>query len=300
MSMPKPLAYVFGGGATYGAAQLGMLRALADTDLEPDFVIGTSVGSLNAAVFAQNPEIAVDYLSELWASPENNAVFKGKVSGALQLARGRNHLLDATALQQLLAQYLQARRFEELKLPTIAVTTDLDTAETVTFAEGELLKPLQASAAIPGVFPYVEISGRRLVDGGVTANVAIRQAIAAGAKSVVVLDCGLVVAPKDDANTILQLLMQTVAIMTGAQVRRDLALAVKEVPVLYLPTVDPGGMRPDSFNGAMDMAERAYEASARFLRGVYLDGPGLYGSPPVLFPDGIERDPVTGEIMLAP
>jgi NTE family protein len=61
-SLPKPVAYVLGGGGSYGASQAGQLRALARTDLRPDFVVGTSVGSLNGTILAETPETAGDRL----------------------------------------------------------------------------------------------------------------------------------------------------------------------------------------------------------------------------------------------
>ena len=56
--LPRPIGYVLGGGAAYGAVQVGMLQALAETDLLPDLVVGTSVGSLNGAILAEDPVAA--------------------------------------------------------------------------------------------------------------------------------------------------------------------------------------------------------------------------------------------------
>ena len=65
-SLPRPIAYVLGGGASYGAVQVGHLRALAETDITPDFVVGTSVGSLNGAILAEHPATAHERLNDLW------------------------------------------------------------------------------------------------------------------------------------------------------------------------------------------------------------------------------------------
>ena len=66
--LPRPTAFVLGGGGSWGALQLGMLQALAETDLTPDLVVGTSVGSLNGAVLADDPTLAVERLEDLWPS----------------------------------------------------------------------------------------------------------------------------------------------------------------------------------------------------------------------------------------
>ena len=77
--LPGPIAYVLAGGASYGAVQVGQLRALARTDIRPDFVVGTSVGALNGAVVAEDPDSAADRLAALWSSVTREMVF-GKIS----------------------------------------------------------------------------------------------------------------------------------------------------------------------------------------------------------------------------
>src|ERR1700722_9049900 len=92
-SLPRPLAFVFGGGGSLGAIQVGMLEALAEHRVDPDLVIGTSVGSLNGAVVALNPQGAANRLSHAWARITRNQVFPGGLIGqARTLERSRTHL----------------------------------------------------------------------------------------------------------------------------------------------------------------------------------------------------------------
>ena len=77
--LPGPVAFVLGGGGAYGAVQMGMLRALALTDVRPDLVIGTSVGSINGAIVAADPERASASLVELWPQIDRKQVFPGRV-----------------------------------------------------------------------------------------------------------------------------------------------------------------------------------------------------------------------------
>lgn len=88
--------------------------------------------------------------------------------------------------------------------------------------EGELISAVMASAAIPAVFPAVERDGRRLVDGGVVANVPIGVAAAQGAQTIVVLDCGFTVVAPQKEETSRANLLRMAAIMASQQVRRDL------------------------------------------------------------------------------
>ncbi len=278
--LPRPVAYVLGGGAAYGAVQLGMLQALAETDLQPDLVIGTSVGALNGAVLAEDPTSAITRLTYLWTGIQRDDVFGNSLRTAYAVIRNQPWVVDPGPLRSLVERAVAVRSIEDLAVPYTAVTTDLDTGDTVPLSAGPLVPALQASAAIPGVFPWVTIGGRRLVDGGVTANVPIEVAMAAGAASLVVLDCGLTIAGRPRAHNLSAVLVQTAAIMAGASVRRELAMAVPAVPVVYLPGGWPLGTRPDVFLDVMTQAAGAYRLSRDFLADLQVAGPGLYGMPP--------------------
>ncbi|MEZ5115575.1 MAG: patatin-like phospholipase family protein [Candidatus Nanopelagicales bacterium] len=280
-ALPRPLAYVLGGGASYGAVQVGMLQALAETDLRPDLVVGTSVGSLNGAVLAEEPHSAGHRLPYLWSGLNRDTVFPTKVRDAYATVRGRPYLVDPGPLTSLLVGSLQARTFADLDVPLVAVTADLDTGTVVPVDRGDLATALLASAAIPGVFPWVERDGRRLVDGGVLANVPVSVALDRGARSVVVLDCGFVVSQPRRTDTFLGVLLQTAAVMTAHQVRYDLRRAADAgVPVLYLPGPWPIGSPPYSFERTAELAQAAYALSSEFLRTLRVDGGRVYGTPP--------------------
>src|ERR1700722_12229576 len=79
--LPRPLAFVLGGGGSFGAVQVGMLEALSEQLVFPDLVIGTSVGSLNGAVIALNPRGAANHLSHAWARITRNQIFPGGLLG---------------------------------------------------------------------------------------------------------------------------------------------------------------------------------------------------------------------------
>jgi NTE family protein len=115
--LPAPTAYVLGGGGSYGAVQLGMLRALAATDLSPDLVIGTSVGSVNGAVLAADPTRAAGTLTRIWSQIDRKQVLPGNVVTSMIAARGgRSYLFDPGPLTELLSTYLPVRTIEELAL----------------------------------------------------------------------------------------------------------------------------------------------------------------------------------------
>jgi NTE family protein len=159
------------------------------------------------------------------------------------------------------------------------VTTDVATAAPHVISRGPLLPALLASAAIPVIFPAVEHDGTRLVDGGLVANVPMRQALAQGARSLVVLDCsfpGRLLPPPDSlAETVLFTAMVTVR----SQAILEAPVVAAQVPVVYLP--GPAALRisPFNFDSTNVLIEGAYEAARSFLEDLRVDGPGLYGSP---------------------
>src|SRR5664280_3319145 len=99
-SLPRPLGFVWGGGGSLGAVQVGMLRALAERDLFPDLVVGTSVCSLNGAVVTLDPTGAANRLSRIWPRITRQMVFPGGPLVQLRtLQKGRTHLIHNTAMK---------------------------------------------------------------------------------------------------------------------------------------------------------------------------------------------------------
>lgn len=183
-------AFVLAGGGSLGAVQVGMLRALLEAGVRPDLVVGSSVGSLNGAYLAGHASLqGVEQLAELWESLRRRDVFPLELHTILGGALGRReNLVDPLGLRTLiLRSELGFGRLEEAPLPFYPVATDLATGEAVVLAEGDVVQALMASAAIPGVFPPVEMAGRLLVDGSVVADAPVAQAEALGASTVYVL-----------------------------------------------------------------------------------------------------------------
>jgi NTE family protein len=189
--LPRPVGYVLGGGGSLGAVQVGMLQALGERDVPPDIVTGTSVGSLNGAVLAMDPKSAANRLSHMWARLSRERVFPGGLlAQARTLQHTRTHLFPSTGLASVIGEFIGADlTFADLALPFAAITTDIATARPHVLRDGLLLPALLASSAIPGIYPPVELGPLRLYDGGLVANVPMGQAVAMGARSLVVLDC---------------------------------------------------------------------------------------------------------------
>ncbi len=279
--LPRPIGYVLGGGGSLGAIQVGMLQALSEHDIGPDLVAGTSVGSLNGAVVAIDPKGAANRLSHTWARLESHDVFPGNLlvqAGALR--HRKTHLFPNTGLAHFIADSLgESTDFADLALPFAAVTTNIATARPHPIRQGPLLPALLASAAIPGIFPAVEFDGLHLYDGGLVANVPIRQAVDMGARSVVVLDCNFPGEMPYFPATLAESLMYSMMVMMRAQSMTETLLAAATVPVLYLPGPAAQPVSTLDFRHTAALIETSYEAARPFLRDLEITGPGLYGSP---------------------
>jgi len=287
--IPRPLAYVLGGGGSRGAVQLGMLQALAETDLRPDLVVGTSVGALNGAILASDPDHAAATLSDIWPRLDRQQVFPGGFLRRTLAATtsGRPYVFDPAPLSDLLAEYLPVTRVEDLEVPFTAVASDLDTGVRVELDSGDLRTALMASTAVPVAFPWVELDGRRLVDGGLVANIPIRVAVARGARSVLVLDCGIFGAEGRWSQGMVGVVVQSLAIAGRQQVSVDLAVA-SEIPVLYFPVPASIPTTIFDFESTAALSAESYEQSVRALAHLAEHGPrdsvlepGLYGQPPL-------------------
>src|SRR5262245_57589105 len=183
--------FVLSGGANQGVAQVGMLRALFERGITPDVVIGTSSGALNAAAIARTPSLeGVDRLEEIWTSLTSELIFPGGfLKRAWNVLRRGDHLSSNEGLTEVLRRASgPVRDFADMEVPMRVVTTDLDTGEEVVLVAGPVGPALLASAAIPGMFPPVEIDGRRLVDGAVVNLVPISHALAGPMDRIFVLD----------------------------------------------------------------------------------------------------------------
>jgi len=145
--------------------------------------------------------------------------------------------------------------------------------------EGPLLPALLASAAIPGLFPPVQLGSLQLYDGGLVANVPMRQALAMGARSLVVLDCSFPGHLPDPPATIAEVILYTAMVTMRSQAVLEAPLVATEVPVIYLPGPAPQPVSPLDFHHTGALIEGAYEAARSFLEDLDVTGPGLYGSP---------------------
>lgn len=170
--------FVFSGGGSRGAAQIGMLRALLGAGITPDVVVGASVGALNACSLAMDPTLdRVELLADRWMGMEAQQLTGPKIVVLGNLARRRPYLFTADRLRRLVAEWMPVDRVEDLAVPTLIATTNLHTGRAHHHDTGPLGDLLAASTALPAVFPPVSLdTGAGMaphVDAGISENLPL-------------------------------------------------------------------------------------------------------------------------------
>jgi NTE family protein len=236
-----------GGGGARGFAEIGVIRALEREKVPIDIVVGTSVGSLIGALYADTGKSLDLEFSAL--TVENEDLFDFK---ALAILSGG--FVKGERLEEFLAARLTNGQIEKLALPFAAVATDLRTGETVVFDRGPVARAVHASAAIPGVFVPVTIDGRVFVDGGVTNPVPADVARRLGADVVIAVAIPKAVPAKPPVTPI-EVAYHAMTVM-AAEIGR---LRAREADVVITP--DAGDVTYDDFGRKKQLIE-AGEAAA--------------------------------------
>ena len=205
---PPRIGLALGGGAARGFAHIGVIQVLEEAGIRPDLVVGSSAGSLVAALYASGRSGAE--LVAIAQSMDEGAITDWSFPG-----RG---LIRGEALARYVREQTGNRTIEQMRLPLGIVATDLDSGEAILFQRGDTGVAVRASSAVPAVFVPVKIGTREYVDGGLSSPVPVRFARQMGAELVLAVDIS---SPPDGNATgdVMKMLLQTFAIM-GRSINR--------------------------------------------------------------------------------
>jgi len=196
------IGLALGGGAARGFAHIGVIQALEESGIRPDLVVGTSAGSLVAALYASGKHGAE--LAQLADAMDESAITDWAFPG-----RG---LIRGEALARFVREHTGGLAIEKMVLPLGIVATDLDSGAPILFERGDPGVAVRASSAVPAVFQPVRIGTREYVDGGLVSPVPVRFARQMGAELVIAVDISA--APEGNATgDAMRMLLQTFAIM---------------------------------------------------------------------------------------
>ena len=203
----KPvIGLVLGAGAARGFAHIGVIKALEAQGIHPDIVVGSSAGSVIAALLASGATgndlhtLALN-LDEAtiadWGLP-----FAGRFGG----------LIKGDALQNMVNREVQNKTIEQMRIPLGIVATELQSGKGILFRTGNTGLAVRASCSVPGVFQPAVISGKEYVDGGLVAPVPVNYARQMGATFIIAVNISSEPVHQDASGTF-GILQQTISIM---------------------------------------------------------------------------------------
>jgi NTE family protein len=260
-------AFVLSGGASLGAVEVGMLRGLTEAGIRPDMLLGTSVGALNAAYVAGHPGVdGVDGLAALWRSIRRDDVFPLRpITGLLGFLGRRNHLVPAEPLRRLIMSNLTFERLEDSPVPLHVIATEIVSGDDVRLSSGPAATAILASAAIPGVFPPVVIDGVTYIDGGVTDNTPIGDAVQLGADVIYVLPTGHACSLRGAPRGALGVALQAVTVLIGRQLIVDIERYTNVVDLRVVPPLCPLDVLPTDFSRSDELIDRSTASTRDWL-----------------------------------
>jgi len=256
-STRKPvIGLVLGAGAARGFAHVGVIKALESQGIRPDIVVGSSAGSVIAALLASGAtgneinRLALN-LDEAtiadWGLP-----FAGRFGG----------LIKGDALQNMVNREVQNKSIEQMRIPLGIVATDLQSGKGILFRSGNTGLAVRASCSVPGVFQPAVISGKEYVDGGLVAPVPVSYARQMGATLVIAVNISSEPVHQDASGT-LGVLQQTISIMQRSINQYEL----KSADVIIQPhLLQMGGSDFRSRNAAILAGEVAAQEQMALIK----------------------------------
>jgi NTE family protein len=285
---PK-IALVLSGGGAMGIAHVGVIQELEKLGIRPDFVVGTSMGSIVGGLYASGMsgadlQRAVETMN--WdaifdpSPPREGLTYREKqlqadfpvkasvgVAGSSvrtpeALVSDANLLLE---LRRLVRVRAATPTFDQLPIPFRAVATDIETGEKFVIDRGDLAGAMRASMSVPGVFAPYRLNGKLLVDGGMADNVPIDVARSMGADIVIVAATQTPLAPADKIRGVADVLGQTVTMLILANERQQIA-TLKPQDVLI--SVNVGTLTSADFKKGAAFVQLGHEAAQAQLEGL--------------------------------
>ena len=248
------IGLALGGGAARGFAHVGVIAVLEEAGLTPQLVVGTSAGSLVAALYASGKTSA--QLQQTALNMEEVAITDWMLP---IFGRG---MFRGEALARYVNELVANRSIENMAIPLGIVATDLGNGQAVLFQRGDTGAAVRASSAVPAVFVPVKIGVREYVDGGLVSPVPVRFARQMGAYLVIAVDISNPPEANQAGDT-LQILLQTFAIM-GQSINQ---YELKDADVVVRPSLV--GLKSADFSArqrAIDAGRAAMMAALPVLR----------------------------------
>jgi NTE family protein len=264
----RKTVFVLSGGSGLGSVQVGMVKALFEQGIIPDFFIGTSVGAINSAYLSGNPTLAgVSELEKIWINVRREDVFPlNFFKSIINVIKRKNFLVSPRGLRNLLERNIHYNTLADARIPCLLTATDLLTGEQVVLTSGNVIDAVLASAALPGIYPPVEIAGRFLMDGGISGNTPLSVAAEYGAEEVFVLSAGYSKTLDKAPSGVIDTFAHSLNILIDYQFLRDIDTYRKDILIHIIPPVYTTGRSFYDLSGTAEYLSLAYEKTRDWLR----------------------------------
>lgn len=169
-----------GGGLARGLAHIGVIKALLSENISPQVVAGTSIGAVVGGCYLADKLDAIEH----WALSLN----RKRILSYLDLHLHGTSVIGGNKIMRLLNSHLGNVNIENLPYPYAAIATNMLTGHEVWLRKGPITEAMQASFALPGVFPPVARNDRFLVDGALVNPIPVAPCQAMGARVTIAVD----------------------------------------------------------------------------------------------------------------
>jgi NTE family protein len=259
-------AFVFAGGGSFGAIQVGMLQSLAAHGITADMVVGSSVGALNGAFYAGDPTLkGVEKLAAIWRGLTRQDVFPMSWRTVLSFLWRRDFLIPHDGIRKLIEDHIPYRNLQDAKLPVHIVTTDIVTGDSVVLSEGPIAEAIVASTAIPGAFAPVHYRNYYLADGAISSNTPIQVAVKRGARRLIILPTGVACATEKPPVGAVANALHALTLLIARQLVSELEGLGPEIEYFVVPPLCPLVGSPYDFSRTADHIARAIETTDAWL-----------------------------------
>jgi NTE family protein len=270
-------AFVFAGGGSFGAIQVGMMHSLAAHGISADMVVGSSVGALNGAFYAGDPTLnGILRLETIWRGLLRRDVFPVTWRTLLGFLWRRDFLIPHDGIRKLIDDHIPYRNLQDAKLPVHIVTTDILSGESIVLSEGSTAEAIVASTAIPGAFAPVRYRDFYLADGAISSNTPIRVAVAKGAKRLIILPTGYACAGHEPPAGAVANALHALTLLIARQLVNELEGLGPDIEYFVVPPLCPLVGSPYDFSRTSEHIERAIVSTDAWLA---QSGPAQGGIP---------------------
>jgi NTE family protein len=286
-------AFVLSGGGNRGPIEVGALQSLLEHGIQPDFIVGTSAGSINSAFLAARGAhlAAIPELAAAWRKATRSVAYPGgALSAVWRVLRGRDSLFASDGLRRLIAENLPPGvvTFGDLRCPLYTTAVDLRSRRLYLFGEdlaAPIVDAVLASSSMPGIHPPVPYHDLQLVDGGIIATTPVGIAIEKGASLIYALNLGGDDAVQPSVQGIPKIFARTFDIFMLQSFFADIDRAIADTKIdLHLITLDAfTGVAFNDFSKTDAMIRAGKEITDAYLAAPQaraLDEPEAASAPP--------------------